>query len=149
MPVLFVGHGSPLNAIEDTPFSEKWKALGQAIGKPKAIVAISAHYARKENLVNNSQNPRQIYDMYGFPKELYDIKYTPKGDPALAKKVTDLIAGKEDGSFGIDHGVWSVLRHMYPEGDVPVVELSVSLSFNPVEMYDVGISYPLCGKKAS
>ena len=137
-PLLFLGHGSPMNAFEDSSFSERWKQLGQAIPKPRAIVAVSAHYAREGSFINNAQNPRQIYDMYGFPKELYEIKYTPKGDPDLAEEVAKLIGGKLDGSFGIDHGVWSVLRRMYPAMDVPLVTMSVDLSKNFQEMFELG-----------
>jgi 4,5-DOPA dioxygenase extradiol len=138
MPVLFVGHGSPMNALEDTPFSERWKQLGEEIGKPRVILAISAHYARDENLINNSQYPQQIYDMYGFPKELYAIKYAPKGDPLLAGRVARLIGGRTDSTFGIDHGVWSVLRRMYPAADVPVVNMAVNVTLKPEEMFAAG-----------
>lgn len=138
MPVLFLGHGSPMNAIEDTPFSEQWTALGKAIGKPRAILAISAHYARDQNWVNNVQSPKQIYDMYGFPKELYAIHYTPKGDPELAEKVMGLIAGRPDRTFGIDHGIWSVLRRMYPDADVPLVTMAVNVALKPEEMFAIG-----------
>jgi len=127
-----------MNAIEDTPFSEKWIELGKEIGKPRAILAISAHYARDENLVNNSQNPQQIFDMYGFPKELYAIHYAPKGDPLLANKVSRLIAGRQDPTFGIDHGIWSVLRWMYLKADVPVVTMAVNVGLKPEEMFAIG-----------
>jgi 4,5-DOPA dioxygenase extradiol len=132
MPVLFVGHGSPLNAMVDTSFSEEWKRLGVLIGKPKAILAISAHYYARGTYLNDAEEPEQIYDMYGFPDALYQIVYHPKGDPLLADRVAKLLGGKKDHSFGIDHGVWSVLRRMYPDADVPVVEMSVdgNLSFN-------------------
>jgi 4,5-DOPA dioxygenase extradiol len=138
MPVLFLGHGSPMNALEDTTFSEEWKALGSQFNTPRAILAISAHYAREENAINNAKNPKQIYDMYGFPKELYAIKYTPEGDPALAKEIAGMIGGKLDPSFGIDHGIWSILRRMYPLANVPVVSMAVNLDLTPQAMFDLG-----------
>lgn len=137
-PVVFVGHGSPLNAIEDTSFSRGWEELGKKISKPQAILAISAHWFTHGNGVNDAQNPKQIYDMFGFPKELYDIKYQPPGDPALAEKVARLIGGVKDSSFGIDHGVWSVLRRSYPLQDVPVVEMSVNGELSFMEMFALG-----------
>jgi len=138
MPALFLGHGTPMNALEDTPFSEEWKALGSQFDTPRTILAISAHYAREGNFINNAKTPKQIYDMYGFPKELYAIKYTPEGDPTLAKRVAELIGGKLDPSFGIDHGIWSVLRRMYPQANIPVVSMAVNLDLTPQAMFDLG-----------
>jgi len=138
MPVLFVGHGSPLNAMVDTSFSEEWKRLGVLIGKPKAILAISAHYYARGTYLNDAEEPEQIYDMYGFPDALYQIVYHPKGDPLLADRVAKLLGGKKDHSFGIDHGVWSVLRRMYPDADVPVVEMSVDGNLSFYEMLRLG-----------
>lgn len=138
MPLLFVGHGSPLNAMIDTSFSEEWKRLGTLIPKPKAILAISAHYYARGTYVNDAATPEQIYDMYGFPEELYQIVYRPSGDPILADRVAKLLGGKKDHSFGIDHGVWSVLRRMYPRADVPVVEVSVDGKLSLEEMVKMG-----------
>lgn len=138
MPVVFVGHGSPMNALEDTTFSEGWKALGEKLPRPKAVLAISAHFFARGNFVNDAENPKQIYDMYGFPPELYAIRYPAKGDPLLARRVADLIGGKTDRSFGIDHGVWSVLRRTYPQADVPIVEMSVNGLLTPQAMFDLG-----------
>jgi len=138
MPMVFVGHGSPLNAIEDTEFSEGWKDLSKRLPKPKAILAISAHYYADGSFLNDAENPKQIYDMYGFPKELYDIIYHPRGNPALAHEIAALIGGKSNSSFGIDHGVWSVLRRSYPEADVPVVAMSVNRRLSPKEKVEVG-----------
>lgn len=138
MPLLFVGHGSPLNALEDTSFSKTWEKLGTILPKPKAILAISAHYAREGNFVNGEQNPRQIYDMYGFPEALYRIKYHPQGDPALAARVSALTGAHRDASFGIDHGIWSVLRRMYPEADVPVVTMSVNMALKASSLFALG-----------
>lgn len=138
MPVLFVGHGSPLNAMVDTSFSEEWKRMGTLFPKPKAILAISAHFYARGTYVNDAEMPEQIYDMYGFPEELYRIVYRPKGDPFLADKVAHLLGAKKDHSFGIDHGVWSVLRRMYPDADVPVVEMSVDGRLSFKEMLQLG-----------
>lgn len=138
MPVLFLGHGSPMNALEDTSFSEEWKSLGSQFETPRAILAISAHYAREGSFINDAKTPKQIYDMYGFPKELYAIKYTPEGDPALAKKVARLIGGSLDQSFGIDHGIWSILRRMYPQANIPIVSMAVNLGLTPQAMFDLG-----------
>lgn len=138
MPVVFVGHGSPLNALEDTSFSEGWKKLGTLLPKPKAILAVSAHYYTRGSYVNNSAKPEQIYDMVGFPDALYQIKYQPKGNPELAMRVSALTDAVPSGAFGIDHGVWSVLRRTYPAADIPVVSLSVNGLFHPQEMFDFG-----------
>jgi 4,5-DOPA dioxygenase extradiol len=138
MPVLFVGHGSPLNAMVDTSFSEEWKRLGTLLPKPKAILAISAHFYARGTYLNDAAEPEQIYDMYGFPEELYQIVYRPQGNPVLADRVAKLLGGKKDHSFGIDHGVWSVLRRMYPKADIPVVEMSVNGNLSFVEMVRLG-----------
>ena len=139
MPVIFVGHGSPMNAIEDTKYSKGWIDLAKRLPHPSAILAISAHYYEKETLVNDSMKPKQIFDMYGFSKELYSVKYQPDGNKALAHEVVDLIPGAHaDTKWGLDHGVWSVLKWMYPNADVPVVEMSVNSSLSPEEMFALG-----------
>lgn len=138
MPLVFVGHGSPLNAIQDNEFSQGWEKLGQRLPRPEAILAISAHYYTRGTYLNDAEKPTQIYDMYGFPKELYDIKYEPPGDKSLAQEASKLTAGKLDHSFGIDHGVWSVLRRVFPKADIPIVEMSVDGTIAPKEMFDLG-----------
>jgi 4,5-DOPA dioxygenase extradiol len=138
MPAVFVGHGSPLNALEDNAFSEGWQKLQDRLPRPKAILAISAHYLTRGEFINSASKPKQIYDMYGFPAALYKIKYEPAGDPALAKEVAQSVQGRLSDSFGIDHGVWSVLRRTYPRGDIPVVEMSVDSSLTPHQMFDLG-----------
>ncbi len=127
MPVLFVGHGSPLNAIEENAYTREWRKLAESIPKPKAILSVSAHWYARGSKVNSLDEPKQIYDMYGFPQELYDLVYPAKGSPVLAKRVQELLPGKveTDNSWGIDHGTWSVLVKMYPHADIPVVQLSV------------------------
>lgn len=140
MPVIFIGHGSPMNAIEDNEYSRAWKEIAQRIPKPKAIVAISAHWYTGGTRIMNEEDPKTIYDMYGFPKQLYEIKYSPGGNPALAKKVKGLISKETnyDNSWGIDHGTWSVLVHMYPERDIPVFQISIDASAPPQVHYRIG-----------
>lgn len=140
MPVVFVGHGSPMNAIEDNVFSRKWKELGFKLPKPKVILAISAHWYTKGSRFQSDENPPLIYDFYGFPKALYDVKYPVKGDPALAERLKTLLGEKAqiDGSWGIDHGTWSVVRAMYPEADVPVVQLSIDRALSLADYLEIG-----------
>ena len=138
-PVLFVGHGSPMNAITDNPARHAWKQLGSQLGKPKAIIAVSAHWTSKGGTkVNTQAVNRQIYDMYGFPQELYDLRYEPKGNPALAGRVATLLEASPDTSWGIDHGVWSILCNMYPACDVPVVMVSTDVTATPAKLYGLG-----------
>jgi 4,5-DOPA dioxygenase extradiol len=141
MPVLFVGHGSPMAAVEDNPVTRAWAALGRRLPRPKAILAISAHWETKGTLITAAERPRTIHDFYGFPRELYEIDYPAPGDPALARRIEALLAPHAradlDG-WGLDHGVWSVLRHMYPQADVPTLQLSMDLRLTPQGHYDIG-----------
>ncbi|RIY34580.1 4,5-DOPA dioxygenase extradiol [Psittacicella gerlachiana] len=141
MPVLFVGHGSPMHAINDNAFTQQWQKLGEQIGKPKAILAISAHWYTSHTAVQATPVPQQIYDMYGFPQALYDKKYPAVGDAQLSMQVLNLLAAQGiqiDNSWGIDHGIWSILVHMYPQADVPVVQLSINQNLSPQQMYALG-----------
>ncbi|NLK94216.1 MAG: 4,5-DOPA dioxygenase extradiol [Clostridiales bacterium] len=140
MPVLFIGHGSPMNAIEENQFAQEWKALKNKISKPKAILSVSAHWFTDGTRVMTAENPETIYDMYGFPEELYRIVYKAKGAPHIAEKVKDLISGEviTDNSWGYDHGTWSVLHRIYPEADIPVFQLSVDRNASPKEHYKMG-----------
>lgn len=140
MPVLFVGHGSPMNAIEDNNYTKGWVEIAKRIPKPKAIIAISAHWYTKGTKVMDEESPKTIYDMYGFPKELYDIVYGVSGNPALARRAQELITAPSvaDNSWGIDHGTWSVLVHMYPERDVPVFQISVDAAAPAAVHYRIG-----------
>lgn len=127
MPVLFIGHGSPMNAIEDNAFSRSWIEIAKAIPKPAAILSVSAHWTTNGTRVSDSLQPKTIYDMYGFPPELYEVQYKPSGSPELAHAIQKLIpAAQVDNSWGIDHGTWSVLKWMYPSADIPVVQLGLS-----------------------
>ncbi|NMB44465.1 MAG: 4,5-DOPA dioxygenase extradiol [Clostridiales bacterium] len=140
MPVIFVGHGSPMNAIEDNNYTKSWKDIAKKIPKPEAIISVSAHWYTKGSKVMNEENPKTIYDMYGFPKELYEIIYDSPGQPKLASKAKDLITRESeyDNSWGIDHGTWSVLVHMYPERDIPVFQISVDAYAPPEVHYQIG-----------
>ncbi|WKY47667.1 4,5-DOPA dioxygenase extradiol [Eubacteriaceae bacterium ES3] len=128
MPVMFVGHGSPMNAIEENKYVEKWVVeIGQKIEKPKVILSVSAHWVTDDSSVNNQEHPKMIYDMYGFPQELYEVVYNAPGAPATANEVISLLDRevKIDNSWGIDHGTWSVLCRMFPNADIPVLQLSL------------------------
>ena len=137
MPVVFVGHGSPMNAIEDNEFSREWTKIGQELPRPKAIVVISAHWMDDGTLVTGNGVPEKINDFYGFPKELYEKEYPAKGDVELAKRVEELTGAKLNNNWGIDHGTWSVLCRMYPEADVPVIQLSLDNNKTPQEHWEV------------
>lgn len=127
MPVLFIGHGSPMNAIESNAFTKSLNLLGKAfVEKPKAIMVVSAHWLTKGTYVSTTERPETIYDFYGFPQELYQVKYPAPGHPSSAKEVTRLAAEvKEDGQWGFDHGAWTILKHIFPEADIPVFQLSI------------------------
>ena len=128
MPVLFIGHGSPMNAIEDNEFSKRWKQMGKEIPTPKAVVVISAHWLTKGTFVTAMPNPKTIHDFGGFPQALFDVQYPAPGDPELATEIQKLItnpAVELDHDWGLDHGTWSVVKHMYPVADIPVLQLSI------------------------
>ncbi|MBP1744228.1 MAG: ligB2 [Firmicutes bacterium] len=127
MPVLFVGHGNPMNAIEDNEYSRGWIEIARKIPKPEAILSISAHWYTKVTKVSDAAKPETVYDIYGFPDELYQVAYNAPGAPELARQLKGMISSEVelDNSWGIDHGTWSVLRRMYPEADIPVLQLSV------------------------
>jgi len=140
MPVIFVGHGSPMNAIEDNEYSRTWKGIAETLPKPEVILSISAHWFTKGTRIMNEKAPKTIYDMYGFPKELYEIIYDAPGSPETARIARELISKETvyDNSWGIDHGTWSVLVHMYPERDIPVFQISIDAYAPPEEHYQIG-----------
>ena len=141
MPVMFVGHGSPINAIEDNRWSRGFAALREAIPQPAAILAISAHWYVKGSYLTANTRPPTIHDFGGFPNALYEIEYPAPGDPKLAKSVQALL-GKDrvqlSEDWGLDHGIWSVLVWMYPQADIPVVQLSIDRELNVREHYAIG-----------
>jgi 4,5-DOPA dioxygenase extradiol len=141
MPVLFVGHGSPLNAIEDNGFSRAWRELGERIPAPRAIVCVSAHWETRDVHVSAARAPGTIHDFYGFPRELYEVQYSAPGDPELANRIVKLIQGAQvrpDHTRGLDHGAWSVLRLMYPRAEVPVIQLSLDTTQPAAFHYHLG-----------
>lgn len=142
MPVVFLGHGSPMNAIEDTPYSRSWTDLGKSLPQPQAILVVSAHWmTRGHTLVDISAMPKTIHDFYGFPQQLYNETYPAKGDPELAREVVSLLAShhaQEDDRWGLDHGAWTVLKFLFPNADVPVFQLSIDLAMPFEEHLEVG-----------
>jgi len=137
-PLIFVGHGSPMNAIGDNKFRKEWTRIGKYLGKPKAIVAISAHWDKYDTSVRVDNSNPQVFDMYGFPSELYEVEYEPKSDIEIAKKVKELLNASIDNTWGIDHGIWSVLSNMYPECDIPVIMVSINEDLSNEEQYEIG-----------
>jgi len=127
-PVLFIGHGSPMNGIEDNEFSRTWREMGQQISRPKAVLVISAHWLTRGTSVTAMEQPKTIHDFGGFPQALFDVQYPAKGDTELAKETAKLITSTNvglDHDWGLDHGTWTVVRHMYPDADIPVLQLSI------------------------
>jgi len=139
LPVLFIGHGTPMNAIEQNAFTASWQALGKKM-KPKGILMISAHWYTRGTWTQDSDMPSVINDMYGFPRELYAVNYAVHGDRQLTEKTLALLTPDIaiNNAWGIDHGAWSVLTHMYPKRDIPVVQLSIDANKTPEEHFKVG-----------
>jgi 4,5-DOPA dioxygenase extradiol len=128
MPVLFVGHGSPMNGIEQNAFSDYWKQLASEIPVPKAVVVVSAHWLTRGTRITAMDFPKTIHDFGGFPQELFDVQYPAPGNPELAKETAALLGSANaelDHDWGLDHGAWTIIRHMYPEANIPVLQLSI------------------------
>jgi len=142
MPIVFLGHGSPMNALEDTGYSRAWRALGETLPRPQAILVVSAHWmTRGTTLVDVSALPRTIHDFRNFPEPLYQMQYPAPGAPDLAREVVSLLASHnsaEDDSWGLDHGSWAVLRFLYPEADVPVFQVSIDMSADLAHHIEIG-----------
>lgn len=140
MPVLFIGHGSPMNGIEDNEFTQEWAQLAKEIPVPAAVLVISAHWLTEGTLVTAMESPRTIHDFAGFPDELYQVQYKAPGYPALAKETVSLIKiakASLDHEWGLDHGAWSVVRNMYPNATVPVLQLSIDYTQEAQYHYDL------------
>lgn len=141
MPVLFVGHGSPMNGIEDNAFARGWRETAERLPRPKAILCVSAHWQTAGTQVTAMAEPRTIHDFGGFPRELYEIRYPAPGDPALAQEVAGRIARARvglDHQWGLDHGCWVVLRRMFPEAGIPVIQLSLDYTQPPARHHELG-----------
>ena len=138
MPVLFLGHGSPMNAIEENEFVKGFRKVGQDIPTPKAILCVSAHWETRGTLVTAMEKPRTIHDFGGFPPQLYQQQYPAPGSPALARETSELVHTTSigmDQQWGLDHGAWTVIKHMYPKADIPVVQLSLDRGKSPKEHF--------------
>lgn len=140
MPVLFIGHGSPMNGIEDTEFSRRWTQMAREIPTPQAVLVVSAHWFTKGTQITAMDFPRTIHDFGGFPKELFAVQYPAPGNPELAKETASLIQSAKvelDHDWGLDHGTWTVVRHMYPDAKIPVLQLSIDYTKGPQFHYDL------------
>ena len=140
MPVLFVGHGSPMNAIEHNEFTEGWHATAESMPKPKAILCISAHWETNGTLVTSMAKPKTIHDFGGFPQKLFDVQYPAPGSPELAAETRGLITKTEvglDEQWGLDHGAWSVIKQMYPDASVPVIQMSLDYNKTAQAQFDL------------
>jgi 4,5-DOPA dioxygenase extradiol len=140
MPLLFIGHGNPMNAIAKNEFTDGWKNVGQSLPKPNAIICISAHWETNGTFVTRMEKPRTIHDFYGFPAELFEVEYEVPGSPYLAgetKKLVTKTLVELDNNWGLDHGCWSVVMNIFPGADIPVIELSLDYTKNPKWHYEL------------
>jgi 4,5-DOPA dioxygenase extradiol len=144
MPVLFLGHGSPMNAIEENEFTLQWREIAAAIPRPKAVVCISAHWETRGSLVTGMDRPKTIHDFGGFPPELFAKQYPAPGSPDLARTIQEMLRESNtigfDLNWGLDHGAWSLLCNLYPQADIPVIQLSLDRLKSPAEHYALGKS---------
>lgn len=142
MPVVFLGHGSPMNVIDDNDYSRSWSRLGQSLPRPQAILVVSAHWMTQgSTLVDVSQMPQTIHDFYGFPQALFDQEYPAPGHPDLAREVVALLRShraQEDDRWGLDHGAWAVLKFLYPDADVPVFQVSIDMGRGLAHQLEIG-----------
>jgi 4,5-DOPA dioxygenase extradiol len=141
MPVIFFGHGNPMNAIEHNAYTAAWMKIGESIPRPKAVICISAHWYLPATMVTAVEKPRTIHDFGGFPRPLYEVQYGAPGDPDLARRIAKLLAPTEvhlDDQWGLDHGTWSVLCHVYPDAGIPIVQLSIDETREAGFHFDLG-----------
>jgi 4,5-DOPA dioxygenase extradiol len=142
MPAIFFGHGNPLNALLRNSYTESWAAIGRSLPRPQAILCVSAHWNIPATAVTAMLSPRTIHDFGGFPRELYQVQYPAPGDPQLAARVRDLLrpisVEMDQETWGLDHGTWSVLCHVFPQADIPVVQLSIDETQPPPFHYELG-----------
>ncbi|MFT3933139.1 MAG: 4,5-DOPA dioxygenase extradiol [Chitinophagaceae bacterium] len=140
MPVLFVGHGSPMNGIEDTEFSRRWTQMAKEITVPAAVLVVSAHWFTQGTKITAMEFPQTIHDFGGFPQALFDVQYPAPGNPALAKETADLLHSAHvelNHDWGLDHGTWTIVRHMYPQANIPVLQLSIDYTKGPQYHYEL------------
>lgn len=140
MPILFIGHGNPLNALADNDYTKALKNLANSIKTPTAILMISAHWTTKKTMVTAMPTPKTIHDFYGFPKSLFDVEYKAPGDPKLVQDLINAIPSIEAdvNEWGLDHGAWSILKHMYPKADIPVIQLSLDMTKQALFHFEMG-----------
>ena len=140
MPALFIGHGSPMNGIRQNEFSDHWKKMATEIPTPAAVLVVSAHWFTKGTRITSMDFPKTIHDFGGFPKELFDVQYKAPGNPQLAKETAELLHSAHvelDHDWGLDHGTWTIVRHMYPEANIPVLQLSIDYTKGPQYHYEL------------
>jgi 4,5-DOPA dioxygenase extradiol len=150
MPALFIGHGSPMNGILNNEFSRQWNELATRIPQPSAIIIVSAHWLTRGTMITAMENPRTIHDFGGFPPELYKVEYNAPGDPALAKDTADLLKSFQitlDHDWGLDHGAWTIARHMYPDAKIPILQLSIDLTKDSRYHYELASELSALRKK--
>ncbi|WP_345031084.1 4,5-DOPA dioxygenase extradiol [Ravibacter arvi] len=150
MPVLFIGHGSPMNGIEDNEFSRRWEKLGKEIPEPAAVLVVSAHWLTRGTHITAMENPRTIHDFGGFPKALFEVQYTAPGNPELARETQTMVHSTSvelDHDWGLDHGAWTVVRRMYPDARIPVLQLSIDYGKPAAYHYELGKELKALRKK--
>jgi len=150
MPVLFLGHGSPMNAIQETEFTKGWRNIGQSLPRPNAIICISAHWETKGTFVTAMEKPKTIHDFGGFPQELFDVQYPAPGSPQTALETKNSITKTDvglDQQWGLDHGTWSVVKHLYPKADIPVIQLSLDYTKGPQYHFELAKELAVLRKK--
>lgn len=142
LPVVFIGHGNPMNALWDNDFTRSLQRLGKDLPRPQTILCISAHWMTEGTWITSAPHPRTIHDFFGFPQELFDIQYPSPGQPEMAEHILTSVQGPrihpDPDMWGIDHGTWAVLKHMYPQADIPVLQLSLYMSKSPDYHYELG-----------